>query len=105
MFFCMHQHNEGKHDDALLTQFGIVTSKPRQAKQMLEVKARVLDAPSVIYSDSKPLRANNGQWRMQNKRFVSTVRIEKWLVIWMVTNTRISVEENQFTRDKFLEGI
>jgi hypothetical protein len=69
---------ENHHDAKLLAEFGIKET----SKEMLHVKARILEPVNVFYNDFKPLRVNNGSWRMMNKKFVTTVRLERWIVVW-----------------------
>jgi eukaryotic translation initiation factor 2C len=64
---------------------------------MLQVKARVLDPANVYYNDMKPLQARNGQWRMMNKKFINTVRLEKWIIVWRM-------QVNDETRKLFLDS-
>ena len=95
--------NDNKQDTSFLAKYGIL--EPAGHKNMIDVPCRILQSPNVFYNDKKPLSVNGGQWRMQNKRFVKTVELHKWAILWLTKNPSWSLEENQFVREKLLEGV
>jgi eukaryotic translation initiation factor 2C len=89
--------NETHHDKALLADFGI-KENPDVVKNMLTVQARILNPVNVYYNDFRPVRASNGSWRMINKKFLQTIKLEKWIVIWRVEKA------NEDFKNRFLDS-
>lgn len=59
-----------------LSHFGIrISEKP------LQLSARVLPAPQVIYKDEKPVSPNNGAWELQDNQFIRPASMTCWTIV------------------------
>lgn len=67
----------GSNDAQLLNAWGVTI-----APKMVEVNARMLNAPTILFANNQPLRVNNGSWRIDEGRMFSTgCTLAAWSIV------------------------
>jgi hypothetical protein len=89
------------HDQNYLKEFGIICCNNNK---MNEIKARVLNPPTVYYRNKSMPRIDNGKWRMANNfKLYETEKLEYWMIVWIVQMQ--TEKEFEFYKSKLINGI